>query len=146
MATKKLGHYEGEVEDINIESKKFQSLNPVHQRAIKLARKRDELKAQLEEVDNELKITRDALLEHINSGNQVDWAWIWNKTKTNVKWKEEFVKALGQPKADALTKEYKTKSYPQVGIQYIDPIPDSIVQIKDNPPKFPIVRHKLKRA
>lgn len=143
MAIKSMGHYQGEVEEINIDSNEFKQLHEVHQSAIQLSKEKEVLKQRIDEIDLELSNIRDALKLHMDE-NEVDWAWIWNKKSTRVKWKEEFVKALGQKKANEITKNYKTKVHPQVGIRFIDPIPDSIVQIKSNPPKFPVVKHKLK--
>lgn len=141
MATKNLGHYQGEIEDIEIDSLQFKLLDGVHQEAIKLTRKKEQLKEQIKEIDERMTEIRSGLFQF---ANQLDWLWIWQKKSTRVKWKEEFVKALGQPKAEAITKQYKTKEYPQLGIKFVDPIPDSIKQVKANPGKFPIVKHKLK--
>lgn len=141
MAIKNLGHYVGEVEDIDVNSIQFRLLQPLHREAIKLSIARNVLTNELKEIDERINQIRDELMPFVD---EFDWLWIWTKKRTSVKWKEEFVKALGQPKADAIVKQYKTKSYPQLGIKYVDPIPDSIEQVKSNPPKFPIVKHKLK--
>jgi sporulation protein YlmC with PRC-barrel domain len=145
MATKNLGHYVGEVEDIDLDSKEFNQLELVHQTAIKIEHERKLLKERMEYLDNEMSKIREALKEHLKS-NEVDWAWLWDKKRTNVKWKAEFVKACGTKKAEEIVNQYKSKTYPQVGIKYIDPIPDSITQIKANPRNIPIVKHKLKLA
>lgn len=141
MATKNLGHYQGEVEDIDINSNQFKFLPPLHKEVIKLSREKESLSSRIKDIDNRISEIRNELLAHVD---ECDWLWIWDLKRTRVKWKEEFVKALGQPKADAITKRYKTKTYPQLGIRFVDPIPDSIKQIKSNPGKFPIVKHKLK--
>ena len=141
MATKNLGHYEGEVEDIDIDSLKFKMLSPLHQEVIKLSREKESLSNQIKAIDERITSIRDQLLPQAKILN---WLWIWYKKSTRVKWKEEFVKALGQPKANEVTKQYATTEYPQLGIKYVDPLPESIVQVKDNPSKFPIIKHKLK--
>lgn len=140
---KNLGHYVGEVEDIDVDSLKFKLLDQRHREAITLGRIQIKLSNELKQVNERLSEIRSQLMV-IQKIDPQNWMWIWEKKRTSVKWKDEFVKALGQRKADAITKKYKTKKHPQLGIKYVDPIPDSIIQIKENPPKFKTIKHKLK--
>ena len=143
MAKKNMGHYEGEVEDIDTNSLIFQSLLPIHREIIQLTRAKVLLSNEIKDIDDRISEIRSTLKPLIN---EYDWLWEWEMKRTNVKWKEEFVKALGQPKAEQVIKKYKTNTYPQLGIKYVDPIPDSIKQIKPNPPKLPLVKHRLKAS
>lgn len=142
MATKNLGHYEGTVEDIDTNSLKFKLLDERHKQIIYLAIEREQLKQRLKAIEESIDTIREEIKPEAKSGN-IAWAWIWNKKSGRVKWKQEFINALGRNKAIEVSESYQTKTYPQVGIQYVDPIPDSIVQIKDNPRKFPITKHAL---
>jgi hypothetical protein len=142
MAIKNLGHYQGVVEDINPNSLQFKLLDQRHKNLIRLSIEKQNLTARLKEIDKEIDEIKTEIKPEIKSG-LIHWAWIWMKKATRVKWKEEFVIACGQPKANEVLKKYKAIEYPQISIQYIDPIPESIVQIKENPNKFPTVKYKL---
>jgi t-SNARE complex subunit (syntaxin) len=142
MAKKNMGHYEGIVEDIDTSSEKFKQLDKRHQWLILLEQERLELKGKLDLCNEHIKEIKDNLKEEAFN-NQLDWTWVYNRKRTNVRWKEEFIRHLGSGKAEEVANQYKTKEYPTIGIQYIDAIPDSIKQIKANPPKF-VRKHKLK--
>lgn len=143
MPIKNLGHYEGIVEDINIKSLRFKTLNPHHQELILLNRESLTLSDRIAEIKDRIAEIKSTIETEVNAG-VIPWAWIWFKKSTRVKWKEEFVKACGQPRANAVVQSYKGKQYPQIGIQYVDPIPNTIKQIKPNPDKFPLIKHRLK--
>jgi len=143
MAKKNLGHYEGEVEEPTKEA--IKSMHPIHKELYALSLSKKLLESKLASINAEIDQYKSVIQKNIDSGKKFSWVWIWNMKRTSVKWKEEFVKALGQPKAEAITKTYKTKEYPQLGIRFIDPIPESIVQTKENPSKFPKVKHALKK-
>ena len=142
MTTKNLGHYEGIIEDINTKSSKFRILNIKHQQLILLSIDKKKLSSRIEEIDLEISTIKESIKSGINKGI-IKWAWIWIKKSSRVKWKQEFINALGRKKAKEVALDYETKEYPQIGIQYIDPEVTSIIQIKNNPRKFPITKHKL---
>lgn len=132
---KNLGHYEGMVEEIDPFSKKFEQLDQRHKTLIRLDWEKIELKAKLKEIEAKIAIIKEDIKPEAFN-DQLDWTWIYNRKRTNVKWKEEFIKHCGSGKAQEIATQYKQKEYPTIGIKYIDPTPESIKQVKKNPPKF----------
>lgn len=141
MAIKNLGHYEGVVEDLK--PTEFNKLHILHRSLINLNKEKEILTNKLKEIDEKIKEIKEKIKPDVEKG-KIKWAWVWYLNQTRVKWKEEFVKFLGIKKAQEVTETYQKKTYPQIGIQYVDPILDTIVQIKENPPKFKTNKIKLK--
>ena len=141
MSIKNLGHYIGEVEDIEMGSLKYKCLDSRHQELIFLSKEREKINQRLTEIEEQISSIKESIKDDIKSGS-IKWGWIWMKKQTRVKWKEEFIKFLGTKKANEVKSKYEQKEYEQIGIQYVDSLPENIIQIKsnDNIPK----KQKLK--
>jgi hypothetical protein len=135
---KNLGHYTGEVDIV----KKFN--DPIHQSLYILYQTKNSIQKNLDATNQKIKELEKQIKPDIESG-KIDWAWIWMMKRTNVKWKDEFIKHCGTKKAEEVQSEYKTMEYPQIGIRGIHPNPETIEQIKPNKPTIPIKRLKLKK-
>jgi len=98
--------------------------------------KMDKTHYELYKLSEEIKIKKDelSLLEEefkdlkdtLDQKNLPNWAWIWIKKQSRVAWKQVVIDRLGQTYANKISAEQKQKEYPQIGIQFIDPDPESI--------------------
>lgn len=146
--TKSLGHYEGEVE---VFDPKRHKVSGEHLKLIRLNEKILKLKTQLTKAEKEFEALKYEA-QHLDPEDKLpDWMWE-HKTKKrgSVKWKQEFVDALGIEAAEKVADKHKKKGYNiYYGIRFIDVIPDSVKQIKENQPRFkkskPKIKLKLKR-
>lgn len=144
MATKKLGHYEGEVEELSKDQ--YLKLDDAHKLYIDFYLEKRRYQERIDKLNETLEaIKNNLIVEYEIHKSLPDWAWIWEIKKSNVKWKEEFIKVLGAKKAEEITKQYQQKTYPQIGIRFIDPIPETIHQVKKNPKQFPVYKIPLKK-
>jgi hypothetical protein len=136
-----VGRIERIVEDIDVNSPKFKKLSIEHQQLIVLSRKREELKQELKKTENKI-IKLKEELKPLAESKEVNWVWIWFKKMTSIKWKEEFISFAGEDEAKKVAEKYEQKSYPQVGVQYVDPIETRIST--DPPIKSKLSKLKLK--
>ena len=127
-----VGRIEGIVEDIDVNSPKFKALSIEHQTLIVLSRKREELKQELKRTEKQITKLKEKL-KPLAESKAVSWVWIWYKKMTSIKWKEEFIAFNGTEAAERVAQKYEQKSYPQVGVQYVDPIE---TRISKDPPKL----------
>ena len=142
MSIKQIGHYEGIVEDPTEEDLK--QMNPVHKMLYDNCKRKEILEQELKEINEKIETTKEQIKESIIKEKQkFDWAWIHDMYKGRVSWKEEFVKALGTKKAEEISNAQKKNKYPQLYIKFIDPIPDTIKQIKENKSNIPTIKHNL---
>jgi hypothetical protein len=133
MATKNLGHYEGFCEEPNsLKDKLLLKKNKLHNEAYQLAKTINELESQLKPLKERMNEIRSLVLNDLKEGKSIDWAWLWQKN-ARIAWKEEFIRANGIDKANAITKANTKNKVDQVGIKYVDPLPDSIILVKPNP-------------
>jgi hypothetical protein len=141
---KRFGHYQGDVEDLTTEE--YRKLNPIHKQLYNDYQEKLHLEELLEAINDRIKLAKDSLLEGIQKKElNFDWAWVYEVSAGKPKWKEEFIRTNSTAAAEEVAKRYKGKKIPKVGIKYIDPIPESIVQIKEHPKKIPIRKHNLKK-
>jgi len=110
-------------------------MNDLHLAIYELDQEKISLSESLNKVDEQLKIHYDRVSELLDSKDPPNWAWTWEFKKSNIKWKEEFINRLGKAEANKILSVAKQKSYPKIGIQYIDPNPDHI-------PETPIAKLK----
>lgn len=136
MTVKNLGHYEGIVEEL---PKDKTNLDKIHMQLIYWNSIKEKATKDLDEANNKINQIKEEIKPDIEKG-LIKWAWIWIKKRTNIKWKEEFERYLGKQKIHEVMSQYEATEYPQIGIQYIDPVPESI-QLKEV--KKPIIK-KLK--
>jgi sugar-specific transcriptional regulator TrmB len=122
-----VGRIEGVIEDIDVNGPKFKQLSIEHQTLIVLNRKREQLKQELKRTENQISKLKEKL-KPLAESKAVNWVWIWYKKMTSIKWKEEFIAFNGTEAAERVAQKYEQKSYPQVGVQYVDPIETRIVE------------------
>ena len=142
MSIKNMGHYEGIVEDPTNEE--IEQMDIIHKTLYHNYKRKERLEQELENVNKIIDKIKNDIKEKIEKGKKFNWTWIYYITKGRVSWKEEFVKALGTKKAEEISEQAKKKKHPQIGIKFIDPIPDTIKQIKENKSNIPTIKHKLK--
>ena len=115
--------------------KEMLQMDEIHLAIYDLNQEKISLSQSLSEVNEKLNRYYKQVNELLNSDDPPIWAWRWEFKKTNVKWKEEFIKRLGKAEANKILSVAKQKGYPKVGIQFIDPNPDHI-------PETPIDKSK----
>lgn len=145
---KNLGKYEGKVEDITIDSFEFLKLDTNHQQLIKLSQRKERIKQELKDIDKEIDQIKEQIKPLVEK-KTIKWAWIWFKSMTSIKWKEEFITYAGTAAAEKVAQKYEQKKYPQIGIQYVDPYETYPKKEKESlppkpPNKFLSLKKKLK--
>jgi hypothetical protein len=99
-------------------------MDELHLTIYELYQEKEALQEALEKVNLDIEIHLKEVDELLKSKNPPNWAWRWIFKKSNISWKSEFVKRLGQAEANKIVSEAKQNEYPKIGIQYIDPNPD----------------------
>jgi len=128
-------------------SKQKLQMDELHLTLYELFQEKEALKESLEKVDFEIETLLKEVDELLKSKDPPHWAWRWVFKKSNISWKSEFIKRLGQAEANKIVSEAKPKEYPKIGILYIDPTPDLLPPdpIKEKNKKTP-KRIRLKTA
>jgi hypothetical protein len=101
-------------------------MNSLHFAIYELNQEKVSLSKSLDEVNKKIDSYMKELDQLITSDSPPTWAWRWIFKKSNIKWKNEFIKRLGQPEANKILSVAKQKEYPKIGIQFIDPNPEDI--------------------
>lgn len=97
-------------------------MDKVHYSLYTLSKKIAVAKEELAELEDQFKDLKDSL----NPNNLPNWAWNWIKKQGRVAWKQIVIDRLGQTYVNKISAKQKQKEYPQIGIQFIDPVPDKI--------------------
>ena len=97
-------------------------MNKMHYAFYSLSKKIAVAKEELAEMEDQFKDLKDEL----DPNNLPSWAWSWIKRQGRVAWKQIVIDRLGQTYANQISAKQKQKEYPQIGIQFIDPVPDKI--------------------
>jgi hypothetical protein len=105
-------------------SKQRLQMDDLHLTIYELFEEKEALKSALEKVDYEIEALLKEVEVLLKSNNPPNWAWKWIFKKSNISWKSEFIKRLGQAEANKIVAEAEPNEYPKIGILYIDPTPD----------------------
>ena len=133
--TKSLGHYEGEVE---IYDPNRHKVTGEHLKLIRLNEKIIKLETQLAKAKEEFK-ARKYEAQHLDPEDKLpDWMWEYKiRKRGKVSWKQQFIDACGEEKAKRIAEAHKKEGFnTYFGIRFIDVIPDSVKQVKENQPRF----------
>lgn len=106
--------------------KQMLQMDELHLTLFELNQEKIALSESLKEINEKLDRYYKKINDLLNSDDPPNWAWRWEFKKTNVKWKEEFIKRLGKAEANKILSTAKQKGYPKIGVRFIDPNPDHI--------------------
>jgi hypothetical protein len=106
--------------------KQMLQMDEIHLAIYELTQEKNSLNQSLSEVNDKLERYYNRVKELLDSDTPPNWAWTWDYKKTNVQWKQEFIKRLGKAEANKILSVAKQKSYPKIGIRFIDPNPEDI--------------------
>jgi len=99
-------------------------MDELHLTLYELYQEKWALQEALTKVEFDIEVQLKEVDELLKSNNPPNWAWRWIYKKSNISWKSEFVKRLGQAEANKILSVAKQNEYPKIGIQYVDPNPD----------------------
>jgi len=111
--------------------KQMLQMDELHLTLYELNQEKESLSESLKKVNEKIEHYMEKVDQLLSSNNPPVWAWRWTFKKSNIKWKDQFIKRLGQAEANKILSVAKQKEYPKIGIQFIDPNPENI-------PKNPI--------
>jgi len=106
--------------------KQMRQMDALHLNLYELHQQKNTLNQSLNKVNEKIERYMKKLDALLNSDNPPVWAWRWTFKKSNIKWKEEFIKRLGKVEANKILSVAKQNEYPKIGIQFIDPNPEDI--------------------
>ena len=110
---------------------------------LELKTKKESLKNSLQEVEKKLDKKEKELLDRLHSGETIDWCWEYHIYRTNISWKDLFVKYVNKKEADLISAKVPTTVYPHIGIFGFDD-PEEKIPITNNVKKK-IRRFKLRK-
>jgi hypothetical protein len=106
-------------------------MDELHLTLYELYQEKWALQEALTKVEFDIEVQLKEVDELLKSNNPPNWAWRWIYKKSNISWKSEFVKRLGQAEANKILSVAKQNEYPKIGIQYVDPNPDLLPENPD---------------
>jgi hypothetical protein len=108
-----------------------------HREFLELKLKKRSIENELESVKKEIEEKENHLLKEMDKGKKFDWCWKTIIKRTNVKWKDMFIKYVGKKEADKISAETPETKYPHVYVSGFDPEPEQ------SKPKRKVLRRKL---